>query len=192
MAFLFKLIPLRSVFMKIVNKGGNEPSSSYSATAARYRSSSSGRSSSLRSASLSARRLSSHVGASSSKAASDAGQALLNINKLKEKVASHGSRVMASFKTEGGGASASNAASYGSSTTSKASGSSSKVSSSTATSEQHSDKSSSISKLNTQSSLTNEQLTAHLSAEERNILEKVFLKEEEFHRESVFKRYAYI
>ena len=70
---------------QIVNKGGNEPSSSYSATAARYRSSSSGRSSSLRSASISARRLSTHVGASSSKAASDAGQALLNINKLKEK-----------------------------------------------------------------------------------------------------------
>lgn len=44
------------------------------------------------------------------------------------------------------------------------------------------------SKVPSQSSLTNEQLTAHLTDEERSILEKVFLKEEEFHRESVFKR----
>lgn len=48
--------------------------------------------------------------------------------------------------------------------------------------------SSSKSKVPSQSSLTNEQLTAHLTDEERSILEKVFLKEEEFHRESVFKR----
>jgi hypothetical protein len=38
-------------------------------------------------------------------------------------------------------------------------------------------------KLSSQSSLTNDQLTAHLTDEERNILEKVFLKEEEFHRQ---------
>lgn len=43
-------------------------------------------------------------------------------------------------------------------------------------------------KLKSQSSLTNDQLTAHLTEEERLILQKVFQKEEEFHREALSKR----
>ena len=39
-----------------------------------------------------------------------------------------------------------------------------------------------------QSSLTNEQLTAHLTEEEKQILQKVFQKEEEFHRETISQR----
>lgn len=42
--------------------------------------------------------------------------------------------------------------------------------------------------LKSQSSLTNDQLTAHLTDEERMILQKVFQKEEEFHRESLLRR----
>lgn len=211
---------------------------------------------------------------------------MLNINKLKEKVASHGSRVMASFKTSdpgsgsgsGSSASASTSASssaanllkthqaVGASAASQKHHSQPTLSSSAAEasttgagaqsqsqqqlqsqqqrravaavsslrSSSQSEKSSLINKLSSQSSLTNEQLTAHLTAEERVILEKVFLKvkprfsllvspcpalpgfspkptpqleiillsspaasvpqpafvekEEEFHRESVFKR----
>ena len=42
--------------------------------------------------------------------------------------------------------------------------------------------------IDSQSSLTNDQLTAHLTDEERLILQKVFQKEEEFHRESQLKK----
>ncbi|XP_074595814.1 regulating synaptic membrane exocytosis protein fife isoform X2 [Brevipalpus obovatus] len=48
--------------------------------------------------------------------------------------------------------------------------------------------SSAFARLKSQSSLTNDQLTAHLTDEERMILQKVFQKEEEFHRESLLKR----
>lgn len=92
------------------------------------------------------------------------------INKLKQKVASHGSRVMASFRPES---------------------SSSSSSSSHQTVPQHDFDVSQpphFHKLRSQSSLTNEQLTAHLTEEEKLILQKVFLKEEEFHRESAMKR----
>lgn len=185
--FLSSLIPslsLLPLFTQIVNKSGPEPSSSYSATAARYRSSDSSTSrSSLRSSSLSSRRYSSHMAASSSTSktstTSDPSQALLNINKLKEKVASHGSRVMASFKTEPG--------------SQQATGFQTPTSVSPTPSTSQSDKagstsrSSSISKLSAQSLLTNEQLTAHLTQEERVILEKVFQKEEEFHRVATLK-----
>jgi len=45
-----------------------------------------------------------------------------------------------------------------------------------------------VNPIDSQSSLTNDQLTAHLTEEERLILQKVFQKEEEFHRESRLKR----
>jgi len=61
----------------------------------------------------------------------------------------------------------------------------SKTSSSSSSQANHSNSPVEKTRLSSQSSLTNEQLTAHLTEEERNILEKVFLKEEEFHRQEL-------
>ena len=93
---------------------------------------------------------------------------LLNIGRLKEKVAQSGSRVIASFKGD------SSRSCPGVASAMAASAVAAVAATAAATSAHCSDKTSeSRSKVSSQSSLTNDQLTAHLTAEEREILEKV-------------------
>ena len=154
------------------------------------------------------------VVSSAATAASAPASSLLNLKSLKDKMTQGGSRVMASFKTEPS-ASSSNSRSTGVAQAMAASAVAAVAATAAATTKRSSSldgrgsnnmrRSSSIApsgsitttavedggkvKVSSQSSLTNEQLTAHLTDEERNILEKVFLKEEEFYRQEsvVFK-----
>ena len=86
------------------------------------------------------------------------------LNKIKQKMASHGSKMIASFKSSPTSEPPPSKAANGSgaSDTRKAS----------------------FCPATNQSSLNTEELTAHLTDEEKQILAKVFQKEEEFHRET--------
>ena len=152
------------------------------------------------------------VVSSAATAASAPASSLLNLKSLKDKMTQGGSRVMASFKTESQGSSSSRptgvaqamAASAVAAVAATAAATTKRSSSLDGRGGNNMRRSSSIApsgsitttvedggkvKVSSQSSLTNEQLTAHLTEEERHILEKVFLKEEEFYRQEsvVFK-----
>lgn len=102
---------------------------------------------------------------------------ILSISKIKEKVAQSGSRVMASFKSDSArsspcpsGVASAMAASAVAAVAATAAAT---ASSATARSADKAPPINSKTKVSSQSSLTNDQLTAHLTAEERAVLEKV-------------------
>ncbi|RWS12665.1 hypothetical protein B4U79_15409, partial [Dinothrombium tinctorium] len=154
-----------SFMKKIVNKAGNEhiapPNISTSMDSLHFATIShttSASSSGLKS------NVKSTMRANNSEATSSSGRPL--INRLRQKVAAiHRNRMMATFKSDP-----------------------------LQHHQHHSDQNSDANAilhhhlLRSQSSLTNDQLTAHLTEEERLILQKVFQKEEEFHRVSLLKK----
>lgn len=101
---------------------------------------------------------------------------LLNISKIKEKMAQGGSRVMASFKTDSSRSSPTPsgvATAMAASAVAAVAATAAATSSATARSADKPPPINSKVKVPSQSSLTNDQLTAHLTAEERAVLEKV-------------------
>lgn len=101
---------------------------------------------------------------------------LLNISKIKEKMAQGGSRVMASFKADSSRSSPTPsgvATAMAASAVAAVAATTAATSSATARSAEKPPPINSKVKVSSQSSLTNDQLTAHLTAEERAVLEKV-------------------
>ena len=101
---------------------------------------------------------------------------LLSISKIKEKVAQGGSRVMASFKTDSSRSSpcpSGVASAMAASAVAAVAATAAATSSATARGAEKAPPINSKAKVSSQSSLTNDQLTAHLTAEERAVLEKV-------------------
>lgn len=100
---------------------------------------------------------------------------LLNIGKIKEKVAQSSSRVMASFKTDSSRSSPCPgvASAMAASAVAAVAATAAATSSATTSRPEKGAPPNGRAKVSSQSSLTNDQLTAHLTAEERDILEKV-------------------